>query len=59
MKNTVQRTYLERKIDDENEIKVSIEVHGYKIVTTKKILDHLIEELMKNVQLLQTMHKGV
>lgn len=53
MKPVQQKTYFEREIDENNEVKISIEVNGYSINATRVLLDEIVDrvnELFKEKQ---------
>lgn len=54
MKPVQQKTYFEREIDENNSIKVSIEVDGYSINATRVFLAEIVDALNKIIEESQT-----
>lgn len=50
MKPVQNRTYFEREIDENNSIKVSIEVDGYSINDTRVLLREIVDRIEETIR---------
>lgn len=50
MKPVQQKTYFEREIDENNSIKVSLEVDGYTINDTRALLSEIVDRVNETIR---------
>lgn len=50
MKPVQQKTYFEKDIDGNNEVKVSIEVDGYSINDTRALLSEIVDRVNETIR---------
>lgn len=53
MKPVQQKTYFEKEIDENNEVKISIEVNGYTINDTRALNTKIVDKVKEIIELLK------
>lgn len=50
MKPVQNKTYFEKDIDENNEVKISIEVNGYSINATRALLAEIVDRINETIR---------